>query len=76
MDDYLVQSIVQPTQDANAGEVYYRLVCELAKRWVTTVFCYKLSHLILSSSKEHPPLRPPGILGVLEPENAHITCWI
>ncbi len=32
MDDYLVQSIVQPTQDANAGEVYYRLVCELAKR--------------------------------------------
>lgn len=25
VDDYLVQSIVQPTQDPNAGEVYYRL---------------------------------------------------
>ena len=24
MDDYLVQSIVQPTSDPNAGEVYYR----------------------------------------------------
>jgi pimeloyl-ACP methyl ester carboxylesterase len=29
VDDYLVQSIVQPTQDANAGEVYYRLMTQL-----------------------------------------------
>lgn len=26
VDDYLVQSIVQPTSDPNAGEVYYRLM--------------------------------------------------
>jgi len=24
VDDYLVQSIVQPTSDPNSGEVYYR----------------------------------------------------